>query len=528
IGRGGDADIILEDTGVSRHHLELRTEPDATLVATDLGSTNGTFVDGERIRTPVALQDRSLLKIGRTRRTGLLPPAGPATWGAPDERTDAGRTAPGLRAGAVDLRDHRGAGDAQRPLRHHGGHPLQPRPPPRAAPRLGTARGRRRRRPRTAAHGPRGHAGRDGGHGRSAARHLAVPGLHPDPHRARTRVHPGARRRLRLQPACPRLPAGRRVDGGGSGLDQRHPGVRPPDRGRRPLPPRRPGADRPHRDRTETRSAMSIALRYAARSDVGLVRSNNQDSGYAGSHLLVVADGMGGQAGGDVASSVAIGRLAQLDSETPASAIVATREASVLEGKQATRPRARDEPQLRGLGTTITARLRAEGKFALAHIGDSRAYLLRDGETTQVTKDHTFVQRLLDEGRLTEEEAERHPQRSVLMRVLGDVDADPELDLSLRPAHPGDRWMLCSDGLSGLVSLGTIDAALTDFTDPGECAEELIQLALKGGGPDNITCIVADVVDLSTLPRSEEAPSTAPQIVGSAARDRHAPTAASG
>ena len=273
---------------------------------------------------------------------------------------------------------------------------------------------------------------------------------------------------------------------------------------------------------------MSIALRYAARSDVGLVRSNNQDSAYAGSHLLVVADGMGGHAGGDVASSVAIGRLASLDSETPASDIVATLEESVLKANQEILRRARDEPQLRGLGTTITALLRAEDKFALAHIGDSRAYLLRDGETVQITKDHTFVQRLLDEGRLTEDEAERHPQRSVLMRVLGDVDADPELDLSLRAAHVGDRWLLCSDGLSGLVSLDTIDATLKDIEDPGECADALVQLALKGGGPDNITCIVADVVDLDALPRGVEAPSTTPQIVGSAARNRHRPTAASG
>lgn len=273
---------------------------------------------------------------------------------------------------------------------------------------------------------------------------------------------------------------------------------------------------------------MSIALRYAARSDVGLVRSNNQDSAYAGSHLLVVADGMGGHAGGDVASSVAIGRLASLDSETPASDIVATLEESVLEANQEILRRARDEPQLRGLGTTITALLRAESKFALAHIGDSRAYLLRDGETVQITKDHTFVQRLLDEGRLTEDEAERHPQRSVLMRVLGDVDADPELDLSLRAAHAGDRWLLCSDGLSGLVSLDTIDATLKDIEDPGECADALVQLALKGGGPDNITCIVADVVDLDALPRGVEAPSTTPQIVGSAARNRHRPTTASG
>lgn len=273
---------------------------------------------------------------------------------------------------------------------------------------------------------------------------------------------------------------------------------------------------------------MTIALRYAARSDVGLVRSNNQDSGYAGSHLLAVADGMGGHAGGDVASSVAIGHLMRLDSETPASDVVAALERTVLEANQEILRRARDEPQLAGLGTTITALLRTEGKFALAHIGDSRAYLLRDGETTQVTKDHTFVQRLLDEGRLTEEEAERHPQRSVLMRVLGDVDADPELDLSLRPAHVGDRWLLCSDGLSGLVSLETIGRTLQDLEDPDECADQLVQLALKGGGPDNITCVIADVVDIDDLPRGAEAPSTTPQIVGSAARTRHQPTAASG
>ena len=173
---------------------------------------------------------------------------------------------------------------------------------------------------------------------------------------------------------------------------------------------------------------MTFALRYAARSDVGLVRSNNQDSGYAGSHLLVVADGMGGHAGGDVASSIAVGRLAQLDTETPASDLIAALEAAILDANQQILRRARDEPLLSGLGTTVTALLRAEGRFALAHIGDSRAYLLRDGETTQITKDHTFVQRLMDEGRLTAEEAERHPQRSVLMRVLGDVDAEQARD----------------------------------------------------------------------------------------------------
>ncbi len=273
---------------------------------------------------------------------------------------------------------------------------------------------------------------------------------------------------------------------------------------------------------------MSFALRYAARSDVGLVRSNNQDSGYAGSHLVAVADGMGGHAGGDVASSIVIGRLSQLDSDTPATEIVAALEDAILDANQSILRRARDEPQLAGLGTTVTALLRAEGKFALAHIGDSRAYLLRDGECTQITKDHTFVQRLMDEGRLTPEEAERHPQRSVLMRVLGDVDSDPELDLSLRPARAGDRWMLCSDGLSGLVSLETIGRTLREIDDPGECADALVQLALRGGGPDNITCVIADVVDLDALPKGMGAPSSSPEIVGSAGLSRHQPTAASG
>lgn len=273
---------------------------------------------------------------------------------------------------------------------------------------------------------------------------------------------------------------------------------------------------------------MTIALKYVARSDVGLVRSNNQDSGYAGPHLAVVADGMGGHAGGDIASSVVIGHLSQLDTSTPASDVVATLERTIIEANQMIIRRAREDPTLAGLGTTVTALMRTENKFALAHIGDSRAYLLRDGTMTQVTKDHTFVQRLMDEGRLTPEEAERHPQRSVIMRVLGDVDAEPELDLSLRTVSAGDRWMLCSDGLSGLVSFDTIQDVLTDIDDLDECADTLVQLALKGGGPDNITCVIVDVVDLDALPRGTEAPSNSPQIVGSAAITRNQPTSASG
>ncbi|MCT2149899.1 Stp1/IreP family PP2C-type Ser/Thr phosphatase [Dermabacter vaginalis] len=273
---------------------------------------------------------------------------------------------------------------------------------------------------------------------------------------------------------------------------------------------------------------MTIALRYAAKTDVGLVRSNNQDSGYAGSHLLVVADGMGGHAGGDVASSVAVGTLAELETDAPGTDIVAALEGAVLDANDAILRRAREEPQLAGLGTTVTALLRAGNKFALVHIGDSRAYLVRNGQCTQVTKDHTFVQRLIDEGRLTPEEAERHPQRSMIMRVLGDVDADPELDLSLKPAVPGDRWMLCSDGLSGLVSFETISDVLATVEDPEACAEHLVELALKAGGPDNITCVIADVIDLDTLRKGDPGPSSGSVVVGAAARDRHRPTAATG
>ena len=208
---------------------------------------------------------------------------------------------------------------------------------------------------------------------------------------------------------------------------------------------------------------MNIALRYAARSDVGLVRSNNQDSGYAGPHLLVVADGMGGHAGGDVASSIAIAALAPLDGEShgPDDAL-AELERSIDHARQDLVDRSVTDPELVGMGTTVTAILRAGNKLAMAHLGDSRAYLLRDGELTQVTTDHTFVQHLVDTGRISPDEAETHPQRNVVMRVLGDFDIDLTPDMSVREAKPGDRWLLCSDGLSGFVSPETIAQTLTD------------------------------------------------------------------
>ncbi|WP_432534981.1 Stp1/IreP family PP2C-type Ser/Thr phosphatase [Kineococcus arenarius] len=269
---------------------------------------------------------------------------------------------------------------------------------------------------------------------------------------------------------------------------------------------------------------MAIALRYAARSDVGLVRSTNQDSGYAGPHLLVVADGMGGHAGGDVASSLAVGELAGLDGESHGSDDAAEHLHHALEAaNEQLRRRVADEPELAGMGTTVTAVLRAGSRLVLAHIGDSRGYLLRDGRLTQLTRDHSYVQSLIDEGRISAEEAERHPQRSVIMRVLTGRDEDTA-DVSVREARPGDRYLLCSDGLSGVVSAETLEQTLAAGEAPDATCERLVELALRGGGPDNVSCVVADVVEIG----GGAPPSTTPQVVGAAAFHRPRRSSASG
>ncbi|MCI9889968.1 Stp1/IreP family PP2C-type Ser/Thr phosphatase [Micrococcales bacterium 31B] len=272
---------------------------------------------------------------------------------------------------------------------------------------------------------------------------------------------------------------------------------------------------------------MTVFFRYAARSDVGLMRANNQDSGYAGPNLLMIADGMGGHAGGDVASSLAVAGVAQLDGEGLSGDLSQHLERAILEANDNILAHARSERELAGMGTTVTAIFRNENRIALAHIGDSRGYLLRNNGFTQVTTDHTFVQRLIAEGRITAEEAERHPQRNVILKVLGDVESEPLLDLSTRATLPGDRWLLCSDGLSGVVSEGTIAKTLQEHKSVDECADELIRLALKGGGPDNITVVVAEVCSIDDL-RAGEKQSTAPEVVGAAALDRKAPTRATG
>lgn len=240
----------------------------------------------------------------------------------------------------------------------------------------------------------------------------------------------------------------------------------------------------------------TITLRSAARSHTGLVRKNNQDSGYAGPNFLLIADGMGGHAGGDVASAITVSRLADLDREPSGEDALEILRTSILEANDRICRGVAEQPELAGMGTTVTALLRAPGnRFALAHIGDSRGYVLRDGELQTVTHDHTFVQMLVDEGRITPDEAETHPQRSVVMKVLGDVGASPDLDLTLREAHVGDRWMLCSDGLTGFADVDDIARVLSEVSDPDECCRQLIDLALAGGGADNVTVVIGDVLE---------------------------------
>lgn len=235
-------------------------------------------------------------------------------------------------------------------------------------------------------------------------------------------------------------------------------------------------------------------FQFAARSDTGQVRKNNQDSGYAGAHFLLVADGMGGHAGGDVASAIAIKRLQPLDGhfDTPAHAEEALRTtisstATDLIGA------AERRPQLAGLGTTVSGIIMVDEYAVIGHIGDSRIYLFRDGALTQITTDHTFVQRLVETGRITPEEARFHPRRSVLMRVLGDMDAEPEVDTFIMPTLPGDRWVLCSDGLSGVVDEAHIAKTLRQEMPPGRTADNLLKQALDGGAPDNVTTVIVDV-----------------------------------
>ncbi len=264
---------------------------------------------------------------------------------------------------------------------------------------------------------------------------------------------------------------------------------------------------------------MSLSLRFAAGSHKGMIREGNEDSGYAGPRLLAIADGMGGQAAGEVASSEVISTIVALDDDVPGSDILTSLGTAVQRANDQLRQMVEEDPSLEGMGTTLTALLWTGQRLGMVHVGDSRAYLLRDGVLTQITQDHTWVQRLVDEGRITEEEAGTHPQRSLLMRALGSGD-HVEPDLSIREVRAGDRYLICSDGLSGVVSHQTMEEALASYQGPQETVQELIQLALRGGGPDNITVIIADVLDLDTGDTLAGQLSDTPVVVGAVAENQ--------
>lgn len=283
--------------------------------------------------------------------------------------------------------------------------------------------------------------------------------------------------------------------------------------------------DRPA-DRAEgitTPLKRPLIMRYAARSDVGRVRAKNDDSAYVGRHLAVVADGMGGHAGGDVASAATVLDMIHLDHDDydgDAGTVLAD---EIQTANSLLSELVHINPKLAGMGTTVTALLLAEGKLHFAHIGDSRAYRLRDGEFEQVSIDHTFVQRLIDEGRLRPEEAETHPHKNVLMRVLGDVDASPELDLDTLAVQAGERWLLCSDGLN-YVAGHVVERTVRETKDLAECADLLVELTLEAGAPDNVTVVVLDIAE----PTRDDVRTAAVDVVPAPAAGTSAPAAAGG
>jgi protein phosphatase len=255
-------------------------------------------------------------------------------------------------------------------------------------------------------------------------------------------------------------------------------------------------------------------LRYAARSDVGLVRQGNEDSGYAGPRLLLVADGMGGHAAGELASAIAVATVANLDlDDVDQSEVLASLASSIDDVGTTISETIALETDLTGMGTTVTGMYWLGGRIAIVHVGDSRAYLLRDGELHQLTHDHTFVQTLVDSGRITEDEAAVHPRRSLLMRALDGLNP-VEADLSVREARVGDRYMICTDGLSGVVRDSEL-AWILGTGDPTGCVTRLVDTALERGAPDNVTVVVADVVEGDVAPFGG-----VPVVVGAAGEPR--------
>ncbi|MFE9808730.1 MerR family transcriptional regulator [Streptomyces sp. NPDC005227] len=247
------------------------------------------------------------------------------------------------------------------------------------------------------------------------------------------------------------------------------------------------------KDPAMSANTQSLGIRYAALSDTGLVRESNQDTAYAGSRLLAVADGFG--RAGATAGAVAVEALKPLETAGLAAGdLLNVLEEAVEQAKSAVNGVAGTGSSPAESGTTLTAMLWTGSQLALVHIGDSRVHLLREGELFQITHDHTMVQSMVDDGRLTPEEAVSHPQRALLLRALGH-GADGTPDLRLHDARLGDRYLLCSDGLSAVVDIGEVRRVLTEVADPDQAVRELVGLANGFGGPDNVSCVVADVVE---------------------------------
>jgi PPM family protein phosphatase len=236
---------------------------------------------------------------------------------------------------------------------------------------------------------------------------------------------------------------------------------------------------------------MGVILRAAMVTDLGLVRSNNEDSAHVGPRLIAVADGMGGLPAGELASDVVIQALAPLDDAADDADPLELLTAAVEDGNNRVADMVDEDPVREGMGTTVTALMLSGDRFGLVHVGDSRCYLLHDGALEQVTRDDTLVQSLVDRGALTPAQARAHPQRSLVTQA---VQGRPmTISGGTLEARAGDRYLICSDGLSDVVTDDAIGQALASYPEPQECAEQLVKLAVQAGGPDNITVIVADV-----------------------------------
>jgi serine/threonine protein phosphatase PrpC len=261
---------------------------------------------------------------------------------------------------------------------------------------------------------------------------------------------------------------------------------------------------------------MALILRYAVRSDLGLVRSNNEDAVYAGPRLLAIADGMGGHAAGEVASKIVISAMENLDEDRSFGDLLAALRDTVVEANHRISEAVEKSRDLEGMGTTLTALRFSGSQVGLVHVGDSRAYLLRGGMLSQITHDDTYVQYLVDSGKLTPDEAKDHPRKSVILRALLGTEVEP--DVSIREAREGDRYLLCTDGLTDVVSTDTLLETLR-IPDPQESADRLVELALRGGGPDNVTVIVADVVRAGPGDFADDVPVIGGAFVDPAAAD---------